>query len=223
MQIVACSPLTKIFLPEWEERIMENPEIVLDEVMPFKFTVPRSVGAVEDVHYGIPFSTSSKINVAREGSKAAIDLQHYLSSDKEGRFTEETNWTGIVPIQTTNEAARNEVYHAMMQAQMSKDEKKIAKAREYAELLAKREWDDQQEAIKVARKLANERVMTQVKITHRNLMQQYKHNTEDGKGLYTPSSTEHFGAYVLRELIQQSKARRQMSAQFKTWIEEIGV
>lgn len=227
MQVVACSPLSKLFLPEWEERLLENQELIFKEDEQFKFNVARPAGAIENVHYSVPFRVDDYLRANKQlrDAKDALNVMYYLTGGAEGTQSQETDWTGIVELPSVSGSDRDMsvVQHAVMQAQMSGDPCRIQAAKLRMDNLMNKSWEDTQEAMKRARKIADERVIRQLKTTHINLMNQYKHNKDDGKGIYAPSSTEHFGAYVLRKMIQVSAGRQSMNSDFKKWIQDVWV
>ncbi len=228
MRVVACSPFTKLFLPEWEERLLENPDLIMKDDEPFSFSVPRAVGAVENVKYGVPFRVDDYLrgSAAAKDSKAAYDLKYYLTGGDDGFGMQETEWTGIVELDvgsTGTERAMAEIHQMVMTAQMSGDEVKIGKAKAQMDLLMKKSFKDTQEAMVAARGLADQRVIKQLKTTHHNLLQQYKHNKEDGKGLYMPSGPEHFGLYVLNKIVKISKGRLEMNTKFNALLNQVWV
>lgn len=226
MRIVACSPLTKIFLPEWEERLLADPELIFDEKEPFSFTVPRSVGSVENVRFGVPFRADDYLRKSpnERDAKAGADLAYYLTGGDDASGMQETDWTGIVMLpSSTYESSVAEIHHMVLQAQMSGEPARIKRAEEQMMLLSKKSFEETQSAMSGARELADKRVIRQLKTTHYNLMQQYKHNKEDGKGLYAPSIPEHFGAFVLRKIVQVSEGRRKMNSDFNKLINEVWI
>ena len=228
MRVVACSPYTKLFLPEWEERLLENPDLIMDDSIAFTFSVPRSVGAVENVQYGIPFRVDDYLRntYSAKDSKAASDLMYYLTGGADGFGMQETEWTGIVELDTGSsgtERAMAEIHHMVMTAQSTGDQSQIDKAKKQMDYLMAKSFKDTQEATEASRHLANQRVIKQLKTTHHNLLQQYKTNKEDGKGLYMPSGPEHFGLYVLNKIVKISKGRKEMNTKFNALLNEVWV
>lgn len=224
MRVVACSPYTKLFIPAWEERLLENPDLILDTELDFEFSVKRPTGAVAGIKYGVPFRADDYLKdtvLKAEGD----NLLYYLTGGKDGSGSQETDFSGIVELSLgrSSESAVAEMAHAVMLAEASKDEKRITKAKKQMEELMRSTYAETKDAMASARNLANERVVRQLRTTHVNLMNQYKHNKEDGKGLYAPSCTEHFGAYVLRKIMEVSKGRREMNSEFKKLINDVWV
>lgn len=222
MQVVACSPFTKLFLPEWEDALLENPDLVMDETKPFFFNVPRATGAIENVQYGVPFRADDYLQGRGDG-KDAINVLNYLSGGHDGTGAPETDWTGIVQIKNPVgfEQAMREVQSVILQAQVSGDQKRMAEAEHEMKRIMDQGFKHTQATMKASRADADARVIRQLKNTHNNLMKQYKRNVEDGKGTYEPSVQEHLGLVVLDKIIKINKGRREMAQKFHELIKQI--
>jgi hypothetical protein len=223
MRAIALCPLTKLFLADWHDRLIEEPELLFDHT-PFTFVVPRNVGALGPITYGKMFRVDDMLRGGHSEADQRSVLD-WVTGGPGGDAMQETNWTGVVSLDIDYSVDRKLTDMAEMNVAIEgeTDERRKEGLRREIASIQKDVGAALKEARTRAAALSQERVMHQIKRTHVYLMKQFQTNKEEGKGLYNPSNTEHLGAYALRKLIQVSKGKREMNEQFQQLTREIGI
>jgi hypothetical protein len=202
--------------PDFVFSPFDNPELnwqdkkEAEKGKPFRVLVKRSLGSLELFH-NVPLHTSKLLPKDRrkQNEDNPAELQNaveWLTGGEDGMRCEETDIYGIVELKVDLDVGSAIVDIAGI-AQGSSPEK----AQKTYDEMRRELFSQTQSAMQDARKLADERVMRQMRITHKNLMQSYERLKTEGHGRYTPSITEAVGAHVLKqELSKSSEARRKM-------------
>jgi len=188
--VVQASPLTKIFLPQWQEVCLTNPEKIVSN-QKFTVTIPRPCGSITLVH-GVPVVASTLIKQSKarkvEDDETA-PLVAWLTDERNA----ETDIYGVVavPIETN-------VADAIMalvsggsggEADLIKDIKK--------ELAS---------SIISARKRADARVMRQCGKMYDVVRETVRAMKADNKGEYSPSYSEALALDILKDQIRKTRA-----------------
>lgn len=212
--VICASPLAKIFQTSkrggesFQQKCMENPEIVFDEKFPFDVLVNRPCGGIR-LQYNRPHPISAR------DDKETLNLFNYLTGGEDGMRCPETDKYGIAPLylgdsdmtqitadivslQMEMAGTEDPNYKAQILQQIQRYNAQIAETMVFAR--------------KRAREIADQRVLRAIRNTHRNLMKQWKHNKESGNGLYNPSATEFLGAIILeKELAKKHTISQRMN------------
>lgn len=198
--VIAASPLVKCYLPEWHERLSEDPDLLFDDQTPFEFDVPRGSKA-----FKMKFNTP--ILVTGNDEKESLTLYQYLIGEL-AHTRMETNQYGIVPFETGTDLVQQTdrlIYYAGLMA--SVDPKIKAQAQkdfDRTNLEMKQGIDGARAPSKA---LSEKRIKTAMKIVHNNLIRQWQINEEMKLGKYPPSLAEMFGAVALDKEIQAKKLK----------------
>lgn len=197
--LVQASRLTKIFLPEFQQRCIDNPEtIFLAE--PFTVTIPRSLGAVI-LQHNKPVHSSTLIPKSETRKSEVDETRDLLPWLLE---FEETDIYGIVKLDVpdmTTEIVDLDLLSEDPAVQKKNVEKQLAMQKTMVKSMSK--------AIAEAQVRADERVKRTLRITHQNLMKQWETNVTNGGGKQLPSNTEALGAFILAEEIKRAGAGKQ--------------
>jgi hypothetical protein len=179
MIIFPMCPLSRIFVQEYQQELMKNPTAIFEEGKAFRFLL----------------STSRRDHLFRSDQPSYItdaNLCNWLLGGDDGMQCQETDWTGLIKLDI--DAVQNGSILAA-----------IAGVREVG--------DDIKVAIDIAKEnakvLSRARVMRQIRAVNTSMLKQYEINKQDGKGLYTPSSTEFLCAFVLAEEQQKNSQDKQ--------------
>lgn len=181
MIIAPMCNLTKIFVPQLQTKYIKNPELIHKEES-FSFIVTTSRRDYK-FEYKIPKYETSP------------DLLNWFLGGENGLECQETLWTGLVKIDIDSETNARvlQAVTGIGKTKLDSDmEKVIAHKKE------------------LALKLAQERVMTQIRAINEALRKQYETNKTNGLAPYTPSATEYLCAYVLADEQQKDSEEKKM-------------
>lgn len=194
--IVQASPLTKIFLPEWRDRCLENPELIAD-TKPFEINIPRPCGDIQLTHM-VPVIATTLIPRsmldAQSGKSTRLKIEENVADPLIAWLTEENNsetdpWGVVaIPIETN-------VADAVMTLIHEKDGAKAGK-KLISEIHAKLQSD-----IIGARERADARVRRHCQKTYNTILETANELRKSGKGQYAPSVTEALALEILRDQI----------------------
>lgn len=210
MYVIQASPLTKIFLPEWESVCIADPSKI-NTADPFTVRVPRSTGAII-LEHNKPVQVQSLIRyngLRRVETDETKDVVFWLTDE----MSHETNIWGVVPLDIDNQASS--LINGMLSAPdiMGTTPEDLESAtRRFAEMQQQIVLH-MRRSIETARERANEKVKKQLKLTHHNLIRQWENNQTVGGGAYPPSATEALGAWVLSEEIKKASSAKQAMIQ----------
>lgn len=238
--LIQASSLTKLFMREYERLCEEYPEFVKTpwdhplagkktddgEEVPqrrFKVFVPRSMGGITMVH-NTPMHISKLVPDQKNRKKdeqstnEAKNLENWLAGDEDGRPTPETNIFGIVRLNVDLD-----VSSAIVDiADLAENNQKTAE-KEYKDLRMEL-LERTKGAVKEAKKIADEKVMGEIRVTYRNLKTTYDNMKAEGKGTYAPSVAEYVGAFILSdEISRASETRRKAFDNMDKFINSTGM
>ena len=219
--VIASSPLVKVYLKEWEDRLTEDPDLIFDEETKFRFSVSTGTSAFI-LDFNKPMLVKkdlpgSRYQADNGRSATLIDLPN-ASMQSEGKEIEalygwligesghsrlETDLYGIVPFETGVDLVDRVDQMAALEAIMSGDPAEAVKAkREYDKIQADtaRRIKEVREKVK---KDSEARIKRAMKVVHNNLIQQWRHNAETGLGKYPPSIAEALGAHALDKELKE--------------------
>ncbi len=207
--LVQASTLTKIFLPEWHERCLSDPSLLLKGGEPFEIIIPRPVGSIR-LQHNIPVVASTLIAKVKERKVEEDEvspLVRWLTDENEA----ETDCYGVVeiPIETN-------VADAIMSLIYDKD------GEEKQMLLLKGIKDRMAKNIADARARADRRVLRQCGKMYSTVRETVQQMKKDGKGDYSPSYSEALALEILRDQIKLRRAPDDRSqAIFNKAMEEV--
>lgn len=207
--VIQASPLSKLFMLEWQRKCEENPDVVWDTT-PFQIVVPRSSGALHFTHLKPvkshqilpPQPNRVKDDYISDDPDGTI---MWLTGGEDGQRSEETDIYGVVALNLDMDisAALSDV--ALM---VEADGEKAKRVQKNFQDLQKDLVSQTKAAVESAKKIADERVRRAMRITHVNLVKQFEVLKTEGKGVYTPSIAEAVGAHVLASEIEKSGENR---------------
>lgn len=235
MYVIAASPITKVFLPEWHARCIENPELMFDETERFLVRVKRSVGAI-NLDYGVP-------TLVNAGAQSATrTLFNWLTGGEDGARNQETDMYGITVfdpninvLAEVSSIVDMEMFSAdMADYQKAPDETedafnaRVAKARKKIE---EKQAKMQREVIarfaaakKKAREIADDRVKRMIRMNWNYLVQQWQHNEEAGGKKHPPTDSEYLGSLVIQEELAASSSKMaKKSEQMHKLFQKVGL
>jgi len=208
--LVQASPLSKIFMAEWEQRCVEKPELV-GESSPglFKVFVPRACGGLIFEHLKPRHSSTliprlqtlpgGKTEVTRKPEDDEITpLVSWLTDAR----SQETAIYGVVEIDVGSqfEGALQDLLQLTLEGgSAAKQEAALKKQTQ----IQKKIVSDMSERLIEARALADSRVKAALSITHNNLIKSWESLKGEGKGTYAPSTQEALGYFVLKAEIDK--------------------
>lgn len=200
MYVVQASPFSKIFLPEWQQRCIEDAtNIDRSEPGLFDVRVRRPAGGIVLSHMKpVHASTLIKRTGDREVEEDEITpLVYWLTGGPEQRPCEETDVYGIVMVEVGNSFERA-MQDLMTLTLQSSDPKKTVAAGKDMAAIQRSVVKEMSEGLSSARKKADERVRRAVSITHTNLIKSWEALRSEGKGTYSPSAAEALGYHIIK-------------------------
>jgi len=201
LYFIAASPLVKIFLPEWEERLEENPDLIFDSATPFEFDVDTGSRCVR-VQFNKPMAPPGR------GYDEQVNVFNFLTGGVTGANSRATDLYGIVHFNPQVDMVSAMDSMAMMDEMLS-DDPKVQLAIQKKRMLEQKAMVEKIKATRqqvVARSQA--RIIRHAKMNHNNLIAQWQRNEENKMGKYPPSFTELMGSYVLRDEIKKSENKQ---------------
>ncbi len=210
--VVAASPISKIFLPDWSRKCAENPALIEDIDVAFKIIIPTSTGALGPFHYGIPVDLRELPTLKKFGDdKRHENIMEWLAnSSSEHAANHETDVYGIVQadlgidiqaflsekfaIETRIKKTTDQAKIADLKAQIVKIETTLAQATEGTQ--------------DKARELADTKVMRVVRNAWARIQREWQMLDESKQQRLAPSHTEICIMHVLRKEIGAQKESR---------------
>lgn len=188
--VVQASPLTRIFLPEWHDRCLGDPKLLLDPE-PFMIRIPRATGSIELMHNKPTLASSLLVRTKeREVTEDEVSpLVLWLT----GEQNTETDIYGVVDV-----PIQENVADAIMALLYEGDDKKRDKLiLETRKSMAK--------GIVTARKRADDRVMRACGKMYSVVKATVEDMKKNGKGVYSPSYAEALALEVMKDVIAQRR------------------
>lgn len=210
--VVQASPLSKLFMHGWAEKLEANPELIFDPT-PFEVSIPKTNGAIKLTHNKpVHITKLEPPQPSRIKDEYNVDdlegMVLWLIGGEDGERNEETDIYGVVGLNLDMDVSGALADVALFDPESKDDKNKAAKkfAEIQNELVKKTKG-----ALDVAKEKADWRVKRAMRNTHLNLMKQYETLKTEGKGVYAPSVAEAIGAFVLKsEIDRSSQNRRKM-------------
>lgn len=192
MYFIAASPLVKIFLPEWHDRLQANPDLIYDTETPFEFTVSTGTRGIR-----VKFMTPMQVHGPDEKQNAA--MYKWLTGGATGSESRDTDIYGIVKFDPKIDMVSMFDELAMLDDDPSKAKDAAAKR--------KAAKDAMKSTHEQARKASDIRIIRALKFNHNNLMKQWQTNEEMKLGKHKPSISETIGMYALRQEIEAKESK----------------
>ncbi len=197
--VICGSPLVKIYLLEWHDRLLAEPELMYDFATPFSFDVPRGCSAFK-INFNKPVAVSGR------DDKEVEVLYSWLIGES-GHSQHETDLFGIVPFDPGVDLVERQDELSRLEELMSDDPEVAKKAQKEIARIQK----DTAMRIKTMREKIKEdsaaRITRAMKINHNNLVKQWQINEEMKMGKHRPSESEALGAFALDAVIKAATAK----------------
>ncbi len=200
--VICSSPLVKIYLLEWHDRLLADPEEMNnfgDPKQPWKFDVPRGCSAFK-MTFNKPVAVTGK-------DDSEIETLYSWLIGESGHSQHETDLFGIVPFDPGVDLVERQDEIARLSDLMEGDDEAAAQAMKELAKIQK----DTQAHIKSMREAIKEssaaRIKRAMKQNHNNLVKQWEINEEMKLGKHRPSESEALGAYALDQEIQAAAAK----------------
>ena len=193
---IAASPLVKIFLPEWTERLEQDPDLIYDKETPFEFDVDTGSRSIK-----VAFNKPQSPPGAKYDDQ--VNIFNYLTGGLTGANSRATDCYGIVHFNPDVDMISAMDQMATMNELIMSEDPKVQ-----AEVLRRRQLEQKNiiAKIKATRaqvlKRSEERIMRHAKMNYNNLIKQWQTNEESNLGKYPPSFSELMASYALRDNIQ---------------------
>lgn len=184
--VIQASPLTRIFLPEWHDRCLANPELLKSDE-PFTIHIPRPSGAIELVH-NKPTLASSLLQKTKEREVTEDEVSPlvlWLTNEQ----NTETDIYGVVDV-----PIQDSVADAIMAMIYEGDDKKRVK-------LVEETRKKMAEGIVTARARADARVMRACGKMYGVVKATVEDMKKNGKGIYSPSYAEALALEIMKDTI----------------------
>ncbi len=192
MYLLQASTLTKLFLPEWHYRCLEEPKLLADPT-PFRVHIPRAVGAIELWH-NKPVLASSLISQSGKKTREVTEdevtpLVQWLTNIQNS----ETDQWGVVEIAVEQDLA-DTIMALIYEGKTDEREKFMQNMK--AKMSA---------AVMQAREIADQRVMRSCGKIYNVVKQTVEHMKKNNSGVYSPSYSEALAMTVMKDTIAQRK------------------
>ncbi len=196
--VIQASPLTRIFLPEWHDRCLAEPKLLMSPE-PFLIRVPRATGSIELWHNKPTLASSLLIRTKeREVTEDEVSpLVLWLT----GEQNSETDIYGIVDVPIQDNVA-DAIMAILYEGDSKKSEKLIIETRK-----------NMAKGIVTARERADFRVMRQCGKMYNVVKSTVEQMKKDGKGIYSPSYAEALALEVMRDTIAQRRKPDERAAE----------
>lgn len=191
---IAASPLVKIYLTEWHDRLQEDPELINDDKTPFEFMIDTGIRSI-------------RVKFNEPQLETDPNIYRYLVGGMTGSDATGTNVYGIVPFDPQIDMVSTLDQMAQLEALVSDDPKEVARAHKRREKMQV-ETAAKIKATRTKVKLASEeRIKRHIRFNHNNLLKQWQDNAERNVGKYPPSVSELIGAFAIKGEIAAREAK----------------
>jgi len=198
---IAASPLVKVFLPEWHDRLAEKPDLMFDMEEPFEFTISTGTRGIR-----VKFNTPQQIEGKNQRDNEAI--YNWLTGGKDGTQNQETDIYGIVMFDPEMDLAQTYDQLQSLEDYISDDPKKVKEAKAKQDAMRKAAAEKIRTARERVRLASDARVRRAIKNNHRNLLKQWELNEEMKLGKHKPSMAEQLGMIAIDKEIQAAENKR---------------
>lgn len=184
--VIQSSPLTRIFLPEWHDRCLADPKLLLSPE-PFLIRIPRASGSIELWHNKPTLASSLLVrSKEREVTEDEVSpLVLWLTNEQNS----ETDIYGIVDVPIQENVA-DAIMALLYEGDSKKRDNLIIETRKS---MAK--------GIVSARERADARVMRACGKMYSVVKATVEDMKKNGKGVYSPSYAEALALEVMKETI----------------------
>jgi hypothetical protein len=202
--VIQASPLSKIFMPEWEQKCVADPTLVgKSEPGLFEVRIPRSAGGLILSHLR-PVHVSTLIAASKDRKVEEDEitpLVAWLTGGPDNHPCEETDIYGVVLLDVGNQfqSALQGLVEMQMDIGMAGGDENRKKE------IAKKQQKMQQDIAEeirtksaTATERANARVRKALTHTHNNLLKSWESLKAEGKGTYQPSPQEALGYHIMK-------------------------
>jgi hypothetical protein len=197
--IIQASPLTRIRLPEWHLKCLNNPELI-SSPEPFDVVIPRTLGAVKLRHKQVTLASTLipriKNRAAEEDEVAP--LVRWLTSPHE---TETDIW-GVVALKLDHDVADQII--GLILNHGGKDSKVKKSIEEVQQGLIK--------SFQASQKEADELVIRALSKLYNVVKQTRDFMKKNNMGVYSPSFAEGLAIHVVNDSVKQREIADQQAA-----------
>lgn len=194
MFFIALSPLVKIFLPEWHDRLQEDPDLIYDDKTEFDFIIPTGTSAIR-----VKFGTPQLVNGPDQ--KQNETLLNWMTGGPRGTECQETDCFGIALFNP-----KVDLISTLDRINLLDDDTSKGAKEKQAKLQADAKANLKSERV-IAKAVCEERIKRALRFNHNNLVAQWQRNEEMKMGKYPPSITERLGIIALDKEIQKAAAK----------------
>jgi len=207
--VIQASPLSKIFMPEWEARCVADPSLVgKSEPGLFEVRIPRSAGGLILSHLR-PMHVSTLIPASKTRLVEEDEIKPlvaWLTGGPENHPCEETDIYGVVLLDIGNsyESVLQGLVEMQMDINLSQDDKHKSEMLKKQQQLQKNIAEEVEAKSRTATERANARVRKALTHTHNNLLKSWESLKAEGKGTYQPSPQEALGYHIMKAEIDRA-------------------
>ncbi len=197
--VISASPLVKVYLVEFHDRLLEQPDLIFDHKEEFSFSVPHGCGA-----FPVKFNKPCAVN-GRDDK--VIEVLYGWLTGEAGHSYHETDIYGLVPFDPGVDLVERQHEMEHMEGLLSDDPKVVAKAQKE---VAKMQLDTAKRMKEIKERVVMQseaRIKRAMKGSHNNLIRQWQLNEENKMGKYPPSIAEMLGAHALDKDIKAAAAK----------------
>lgn len=240
--VIAASPLVKIYLREWWERLTENPDLIFKDDDKFTFTVATGTSA-----FNVDFNkamlvqrpkpgSSYQADEGRSGKIVQLPNASVVSEGKEieclynwligeaGQSYHETDIFGIVPFDPGFDLVDRVDQMAVYEALLNGDPKEAVKAKRELDKIQTDTAKRMTEVRQNVKKDSEFRIKRAMKTVHNNLIRQWQTNEESKMGKYPPSISEALGAHALdAELKAKAEKGKALHGKMNSLMQNVSV
>lgn len=188
--IMQASPLTRIRLPEWHVRCLNNPELI-SSPEPFTVVIPRTLGAIKLEHKKVTAAATlrPKIKNRLAEEDEITPLVNWLTSSHEM----ETDIWGVVALKVDDNVADQIISLVLNQGTI---DNKVAKT-------IKEVQQDLSKSFQAAQKEADERVTRALARLYNVVKSTVEHMKKNNMGVYSPSYAEALALHTISDTVKQ--------------------
>jgi hypothetical protein len=201
--VIQASPISKIFVPEWHKKCLEDHKLVLDDRIKFDITIPRSAGSITLTH-NVPKHASSLIpNTTRReiDTDEVRNLLPWLTGGADAVETD-TDIYGVVLLKLDRDMTQGITELVSVEAIAMEGEKAAEEYMKKQQEMLRAMINQMKNAVTLAKAVADERVKRAMRITHSNLKVEWGRIEQAGGRVFDPSIAEALGALVLQTEIE---------------------